>query len=229
MDGLFEGEVSFASLLLLCNHSNPRGKFYSQLKEYLQPMRDNPVVPLLLYKAMTTRHMVDLFDEAESKDTPEATAELLLAILQAQVQPTFHKINVHAALTPAEVKNLFEPVLSQARSLKETYNCENKLSRSSMSDRIQMRPGVAQGEGSREVTPGKEMECLNSLSPLSSKTSLKESGEDTESEEVMDKCLNILGSSNCSPEESGRNSPADHDQKKVPFVTVSLIRKGYCQ
>ena len=35
--------------------------------------------------------------------------------------PTFHKINVHAAMTPAEIRKLFEPAFSQAQLLRDTY------------------------------------------------------------------------------------------------------------
>ena len=111
------GDVSFDSVLLICNHSDAAGKFYSLLNKHVLSMRDNAVVPFLVHKTATP--METLFEEAEQEDTPEATAHLILAILQAQVEPTFHKINVHTAMTPTDVKRQFEPVLSQARTLQK--------------------------------------------------------------------------------------------------------------
>ena len=120
VSAMSNGDVSYDSVLLICNHSDAAGKFYFQLNKHVLPMRNNPVVPLLALKTATpTKPMDTLFEEAEQEDTPEATAHLVFAILHAQVKPTFHKINVHAAMTPADVKCQFEPVLSQARALRE--------------------------------------------------------------------------------------------------------------
>ena len=52
---------------------------------------------------------------------PQSTAHLLHGILNAQITPTFHKVNVHAAMTPGDIKKHFEPVFSQARVLQEAY------------------------------------------------------------------------------------------------------------
>lgn len=51
----------------------------------------------------------------------QATAELLHAVLTAQLKSTFHKINVHAAMTPADVQKYFKPVFEQADALKEAF------------------------------------------------------------------------------------------------------------
>lgn len=117
MAAISSGNASFDSVLVLCKHSDNSAKFY----EYLHPMRNSTVVSLLTYKATPIKPMEDLFDEAERRVSPEATAQLIYAILQAEVEPTFHKINVHAAMTPAEVKSQFEPVFDQAKCLQEAY------------------------------------------------------------------------------------------------------------
>lgn len=104
-------------------------------------MGKNPVIQLLEFEAISDggegkvskpmiathmRSMKKLFDDVEGEDTPEHTAHLLYAILSAQVKTTFHKINVHAAMSPAEVRSQFEPVISQAKNLQEKYK-ENQI------------------------------------------------------------------------------------------------------
>lgn len=202
MEALFDGEVGLDSLLCLCNYSDSHGKFYSQLREYLCPMRSNPMVPLLVSKAMSTTHLEDLFDEAERKDTPEATAHLLYAILLAQVEPTFHKINVHAAMTPAEVKVQFEPVISQANGLKETYK---KMIRRLKTSKQKIRIEVAD-EVQREEYASVSRLTLSSSPNSSLSTSLNSFSS-----------LSITSAS---------STDADHDQNKVPFITVRFIMRA---
>ncbi len=47
---------------------------------------------------------------------------LLHAVLCARIKPTFHKINVHAAMTPSDIQEHFKPVFDQARELSDAYN-----------------------------------------------------------------------------------------------------------
>ncbi len=47
---------------------------------------------------------------------------LLHAVLCAQIKPTFHKINVHAAMTPSDIQEHFKPVFDQARELSDAYD-----------------------------------------------------------------------------------------------------------
>ena len=116
------GDVTVEALQLLCNHADgTHGQLYSQLTNYLAPMRNDPVVPLLAFKEPQIRSLEELFADLDSDGGPDATARLLQAVLKAQVAPTFHKINVHAAMTPAEIKKLFEPVFEQAKLLRDTY------------------------------------------------------------------------------------------------------------
>ena len=53
------------------------------------------------------------------------------------MEPTFHKINVHAAMSPAEVRQQFEPVFKQARLLQETH--QQKLQRIKSDESIAAR------------------------------------------------------------------------------------------
>lgn len=115
------------SVKLLCN------KFHSSLKECLEPMGKNPMIPLLKYElpaipngqksepiVTPKRPIEELFEKAKEEDSPEATAHLLYAILLAEVVTTFHKINVHAAMTPTDVKKHFEPIFNQAKCFLES-------------------------------------------------------------------------------------------------------------
>ena len=51
------------------------------------------------------------------KHTHKSTARLFYRILFTQIKPTFHKLSVHAAMTPADIWNHLEPVFTQARKL----------------------------------------------------------------------------------------------------------------
>ena len=58
--------------------------------------------------------------------THQSTASLLHAVLSAQIKPTFYKLNVHAAMTPADIWNHFEPVFAQAKVLREAFESRVK-------------------------------------------------------------------------------------------------------
>lgn len=102
--------------------------YHSSLKKNLDLMRDNPMIPLLKYRtlpdeqnseeidgsATSAASMEQLFEKSKKEGSPEVTARLLHAIFSAEVDSTFHKINVHAAMTPADVEKHFEPIFRQA-------------------------------------------------------------------------------------------------------------------
>ena len=109
---LFSREVSIDELQFFCSW------FYIPLRKHLFHMRNNLVVPSLVEKDVPEMGRVEqLFDLAERENSPEAISRLLNAILIAEVKPTFHKINVHAAMTPSEVESMLEPIFSQANAL----------------------------------------------------------------------------------------------------------------
>jgi len=115
-------EATEDALLLLCNYvDGSHGKLYSQVLKFLSPMRNDPVLPLLTFKDSDYNSMDELFEAADRDSSPEMTAHLLHAILKAQVKSSFYKINVHAAMTPTDIKELFAPVLQQAEVLQNTY------------------------------------------------------------------------------------------------------------
>ena len=144
VESLSSGDINENALLALCNH----GKFHAQLKKLLHPMRNDPMVPLLTFKDDS---LDKLFDSVEISDSPEKIACLLEAIFTARMTPTFHKINVHAAMTPAKIKSSFQPVFAQARLLHTTY--QEKLSR--VKSKGKLKKGLS--------TPTKEL-VLNSTS-----------------------------------------------------------------
>ncbi len=51
----------------------------------------------------------------------QATARLLMAVMNAQIKPTFHKVNVHAALTPADILGHLRPAFDQAKALRAAH------------------------------------------------------------------------------------------------------------
>ena len=53
--------------------------------------------------------------------THQFTASLLYGVLSARIMPTFHKLNVHAAMTPADILNHLKPVFKQAKMLSKAF------------------------------------------------------------------------------------------------------------
>ena len=106
------------SILKLFN-SPKKGDLYCHLNAYLVSMRNDPIIPLLTLGEPNERSLDELFFKIERDSTPKATANLLQAILLAEVATTFYKINVHAALTPTEIKKQFLPIFDQAKLLEK--------------------------------------------------------------------------------------------------------------
>jgi hypothetical protein len=131
VQNLSSDDIKIDAVSLLCS------KFHGLLKEYLEPMGDNPMIPLLKYQPISNPgnqmspapdcSIETLFTKAKEENSPEATACLLYAILSAKVDSTFHKINVHAAMTPAVVKKHFEPIFDQARYFQESKNAKSLI------------------------------------------------------------------------------------------------------
>ena len=49
----------------------------------------------------------------------QSTGSLLYGVLCAQIKSTFHKLNVHAALTPTDIRKHLKPVFTQAKRMQE--------------------------------------------------------------------------------------------------------------
>ena len=58
-----------------------------------------------------------LVAQGKTVDSSDAIAKLLYAFLTAKSLDTFHKLSVHAALTPEDIINLFSPKFQQAKEL----------------------------------------------------------------------------------------------------------------
>ena len=65
--------------------------------------------------------LADLIHTHTHTHTHQSTASLLYGILSAQIKPTFHKVNVHAAMTPADIWNHLKDVFTQAKKLQEVF------------------------------------------------------------------------------------------------------------
>ena len=114
------GDMSMESILKLCSSAKESGgNLYCHLNAYLVSVRNDPIVPLLTLAEPNVCSLDELFLKVENNTIPEDTAHLVQAILLAEVAPTFYKINVHAALTPTEIKKQFDPVFNQAKLLEK--------------------------------------------------------------------------------------------------------------
>ena len=111
-------EVSLQSLLLLCNYNS--GYLCEMINECLSTLRKKPILSLLTHKTSPCCTFEKLFSDAEK--SAEHIASLLEAILQAEVDSTFHKINIHAALTSADLETLLNPVVEQAQLLQKAFS-----------------------------------------------------------------------------------------------------------
>lgn len=111
-------EVTEEALLHLCSYpEDSTDQLYIEILKYLKPLRNDPVIPLLSFEVPEIKSFDDLFKLSEKQNCPKTTALLLNAVLKAKVKSSFHKINVHAAMTPADVKRNFAPILEQANLL----------------------------------------------------------------------------------------------------------------
>jgi len=48
-------------------------------------------------------------------------------VLFAKIKSTFHKLNVHAAMTPDDVWNHLNPVFSQAKKIQDVFQNKTKV------------------------------------------------------------------------------------------------------
>ena len=127
VEGLSSGNVNLESLRVLCNHYDvAQGDFYLKLEKYFTALRNDPILPLLtLTKSQLQSFFIipklqsleGMFEVADQEKTTDSIAQLLYAITCAKFESTFHKINVHAALSPTDVFKLLEPAFSQAKKL----------------------------------------------------------------------------------------------------------------
>ena len=187
-------EVSMDSLITLCNYSDDNGKFYSQLKERLSQMK---VHPLLMLNSKSAKSLEELFHDAEISDSPQATAAFLHALLNSEVQDTFYKINVHAAMTPSEVEDQLKPAFSHAKVLKEKHDQQ----------RVKL-------EANRMNTSS---ENTSRLSPLSETSSFVED-EDGLSIRSSEESTLSASASAAAPALTTTNK-----HNEVPFVTVRTL------
>ena len=66
----------------------------------------------------------------------------------AQIKPTFHKINVHAAMTPEDIKTLLKPAFDQAKKTSDFYQrCKYRV----VGKREPVDPSAAQVAGHSPV------------------------------------------------------------------------------
>ena len=118
LKAVYPDEVNLQSLLLLCNYDS--GQLCNMINMCLSSLRKKPILSLLVYPNSNCCTFEKLFSDVEKG--PEQTAYLVQAILLAEIDTTFYKINIHAALTPDDLKTLMNPVVRQAQLLQESFS-----------------------------------------------------------------------------------------------------------
>ncbi len=116
---LCSGEVTKESLLQHCKyiHDSCINVFAMLQNQLLKRRREKSIIPLLTFEETLADSFDKLFEQADKDKSPEATACLLHTLLVAQVRTVFHKINIHAALTPVNIKKLLKPIFEEARRI----------------------------------------------------------------------------------------------------------------
>ncbi len=98
-------------------HDNCINVFVMLHNQLLKRREEKSIIPLLTFEESLTDSFDKLFEQVDRDRSPEATACLFHAVCVAEVKTIFHKINVHAALTPVDIKKLLEPIFEEARRI----------------------------------------------------------------------------------------------------------------
>jgi hypothetical protein len=121
-------ESDVVDLCLLQDTLSATGYIYTTLRSELLKMKGSYALPLLTVKG-SDKSLDEVFSVYSALDNKEATGTLLHAVMMSEVKSTFHKINVHSALTPDQIWTLLQPAITQANSLIVAY--ENSLDKGS--------------------------------------------------------------------------------------------------
>ena len=125
IEAICTGKVAKEALVDHCkNIHDTHANVFKMLQKCLFGIREKLfIIPLLTFDENLTDSFDQLFEQAEKdKSSPDATACLLHAVFVAEVKTVFYKINVHAALTPVDIKKLLEPIFKEARRLSVTVS-----------------------------------------------------------------------------------------------------------
>ena len=137
------GNVSLNLLLELCEYcTGTQQDFYSQLWNILSQLRYDAVISLLTVDEPSLKSIEKLFEATENDKSPKSISQLLYALYLAKLSSTFHKINVHAAMTPSEIKKQLDPVFLQANFLWNTHKKTDQCKEASYTATVQEVPFV---------------------------------------------------------------------------------------
>ncbi|CAI8052619.1 E3 ubiquitin-protein ligase rnf213-alpha [Geodia barretti] len=117
--GVPVNEEDLVNVCCLPDATSSTGYFYTTLQSELSSMKQDKSLLLLTAKTKGQKPLSEYFTLYSDKSA-QATACLLHAVLTSEVKSTFHKINVHAALTPQQVGRHLHPAIEQARFLMNT-------------------------------------------------------------------------------------------------------------
>ncbi len=110
-------------VVCLCNYIvEAPDNFHNNILTYLLSLRNAWFISMLTIQDSCSVPLHQLFDIASKEKNSQHTSTLLSALLYATITSTFHKINVHGAMTQTEITNELKPALVQARKMLDVYS-----------------------------------------------------------------------------------------------------------
>ncbi len=106
-----ENSFSIENCNRLCSN------YHKDILKILSEFQNDSILPHLTIKSKETKSLKQIYIQSLKSPRVNTTAELLHAIMHAEVESCFHKINVHAALTPSDIKCILDPIIQQAKTL----------------------------------------------------------------------------------------------------------------
>eukprot|EP00731_Ephydatia_muelleri_P036542 Em0275g1a len=121
------GVTTHDDMLRLCNLQHGRSGRPLYLLLYERVLcgisKHKPLVPLLeLSQNYEGPCLEDCLTQADLVCSSEAIADVLHALFSAHIKSTFLKVNVHAALTPSDIRRHLQPAFALANELKSKFD-----------------------------------------------------------------------------------------------------------
>ncbi len=106
-----ENSFSIENCNILCSN------YHKDILKMLSVFQNDSILPHLTIKSKETKSLKQVYIQTLESPCVNTTAELLHAVMHAEVESCFHKINVHAALKPSDIKSILDPIIEQAITL----------------------------------------------------------------------------------------------------------------
>ena len=156
----------------------------------------------------------------------QSTAELLYAVLTARLKSTFHKINVHAAMTPTDIHSYFQPVFKQAKALRDAFERRAKMEQEAAASQAALNESKKRESLGRTTKPG-PMASIRTLAMSSIVSVIHSSPSSSSIDSITSASSGSPGPTATLPVGGASIAaglvypPASH--RTVPFVTVSAL------